>query len=337
MSDERRPLGGRFTEWTNGTFEARTARPESDARVITAPLPKHATLLGVAPAPGPMSSATEPAPPASSPREVAPPSDDRADTKAPEVGRRQKKTVPIQEHAVFDKLLNALEYERPYVVEQKAETNGDPAAAHFVGPRLLATGVDTPPLEPRTKLSDSLVRELVAKPAEAPVPEASNDGALSARDVPTVVVTRSLRSTPADEPASGVPRPRRLGFIVVALSLGAVVIVLVALRKPKTPPPNEAHLAAQARAVTTTEVTAKIPPPPPEESAPPVVPTAAPPPVAATSAPRAVSPPQGREISPRPQRGPLAASAGVPRVASPPAPSAASVDPHAKQTFKVEE
>jgi hypothetical protein len=228
MSFGQRPLGGRFTEWTNGTFVALGGEGAEieGRRVITAPLPKPEAF-----------ASPPPAAPPSAPEETPPPPSNRE-------GAERKKAVPIREHAAMDKLLSALEYERPYIPELKRETNGDPSAAHASEAHLPPAGVDTGPLEPRTKLSDSLALEIAAPRATPAPPLAALVDDASSREVPTV--TRSFSAA----------RRRRGGvaaFAVLALLGGAMVFAFVSFRSaPPLPssaagaPPPSAPASASA-------------------------------------------------------------------------------------------
>jgi hypothetical protein len=339
MSSGPRLFGGRYSEWTNGTYKVLTVGSPSeedemsgaeDGRVITAPLPKRLnTLVGVAP---------PSTPPPSSPEASAPPPSSReVDEGVQPEPRTVKKAVPIRSHPVFDKLLNALNYERPYVPEQKAETNGDPAAAHSVGPRLLAVGVDTPPLEPRTKLSDSLVRDLIPKPLEAP-----------ARDVPTVV-TRSMPSKAADEPVASAPRRTRRPLLVVgalSIAVGIGGVLFFVLGSSKTPVPDQPVLVAQPPS-TTSEVAPTIPPPPPPAEsttalaaapiATPTTPVLSSPPTSSALHRSNVSGPPHGEPGARAAHGRDGAPAGTRPTTNPSASSGPPVDQRGAQKYKPEE
>ena len=73
------------------------------------------------------------------------------------------KAREIRGHEGADRLLSALSsYPRPYLAEQTAESSGQAAAAYAGAARAPATRVATPPREPPTRLTASLVQELEA-------------------------------------------------------------------------------------------------------------------------------------------------------------------------------
>ena len=160
-----RRLGGSYSEWLDGVkAEAAGAAgvPSRDAQVITAPLPAQHVVAAAGSAP-----VVAPAP---STRDIAP--------SAP------PKMVAIKEDPVFDPILKALSsYTRPYVAEDKAETNGDPAAAHAVGPRPVPAAAKGRAPEATMQLSDSLVRDVVRPVRLAKVEPHRSDVPTAARRV----------------------------------------------------------------------------------------------------------------------------------------------------------
>jgi hypothetical protein len=300
-ADQRHPYGGRYAEWTHGTYDVlRTGGTQEDGRrVITAPLPKTEVVRS-------------PAPPSAPDETPAPPSS--------RGGAERKKAVPIREHAEMDRLLSALEYERPYVPEVKRETNGDPAAVHASEARLPPAGIDTPPLEPRTKLSDSLAREIMAPgPAPASADGSTSAGEPSSREVPTV--TRSFI-------ASRRKRDGVAALVAFVLFGGAAVFALVSLRSPPSSPieaskpANAAPSTAAVEPVASSQSVAPAPTPSAmaeaapaalPSSPPPSVPASAPlgsvlPPAADVTRAKASAPPASR----RPAIAPAAAASAAP-------------------------
>ena len=136
----------------------------------------------------------------------------------------KRRPAEIKEHPAADKLLAALSsYQRPYLVEETPESAGHPAASYAGPPRALSPGLPTPPREPRTKLTDSLVQEIDDRKTLAA-------RSAIARQAPTVM-TRAFAATTerqADEsppPDAVGARPRRRGLPLVLVG-GAVVGIL---------------------------------------------------------------------------------------------------------------
>ncbi len=232
-----------------------------DRRVITAPLP----LLSPA-APVAESASTQPGPFTEAARAPSPPpSEPSSSSTGP-----TRPTAKIKKHEVIDGLLSKLSYDRPYLVEEVAETSGHPAAAYAAPPRVLSPGLGALPREPRTKLTDSLVEEIGSRKARV-ASEAV------AREVPTVVT----RSVPANRVAeeieppaeiAGVPR-RRNGIVFIGggvALLFVTVVVGLALRYRNATTESDvsaSHSSTPPSQRTVTDPTALIPPPPTDTAA----------------------------------------------------------------------
>jgi hypothetical protein len=219
---DARPLGGRFTQWLDGKpIVAADVLPKRtpDGRVTTAPLPVRVPAATAIPS----LVATVPGPPASVPGSA------RGPERAGEVVAPARKPAEIKDHPGADKLLAALSsYNRPYLVEETRETDGHPAARYAGQPRSLSPGVPTPPREPRTKLTDSLVKELGERKAGASRDASARAAATVLRPAVAASDGRKRALSPSGRDALKWPREILIflatASIVCAAVCGAVLV-----------------------------------------------------------------------------------------------------------------